>query len=73
MGGGPTMTQQTPPRRRLNWRWVLTVAVTLAALGCIVAGIALIYPPAGLIATGVALIAALTFDPSAARKVTWPR
>ena len=60
-------------RARVPWRRVLVVALVLTGLGCVVAGVALIYPPAGLIATGIALFAALTFDPAAARKVTWPR
>lgn len=51
----------------------LTLAVALAGLVLIVAGIALIYLPAGLIAAGLALIAGLTFDPSRARRLTWPR
>lgn len=48
-------------------------ALAVVALACIVGGIALIFPPAGMIATGVALLAALTFDPTAVRKLTWPR
>jgi len=55
------------------WRGLVSVSVALTALGCIVVGIWAIYPPAGLIATGLALFLALTFDPSSARKVTWPR
>ena len=55
------------------WRALVSLSVALAALACIVVGIWAIYPPAGLIATGLALFAGLTFDPSSARKVTWPR
>lgn len=61
--------------RRLlaRWRLLAFVALALAGLGLIVVGIALVYPPAGLIALGLALFAGLTFDPAAARRVTWPR
>lgn len=52
---------------------LLTVALIVVALGCIVGGLALIYPPAGLIATGVAILLAVTFDPASVRRVTWPR
>ena len=55
------------------WRGLVSLSVALAALACIVIGIWAIYAPAGLIATGLALFLALTFDPSSARKVTWPR
>lgn len=60
-------------RLQLPWRGLLSLSIAVAGLACIVAGIAWIYPPAGLIATGLALFLALTFDPSSARKVTWPR
>jgi hypothetical protein len=51
----------------------LTLVVAMAGLSLIVAGIALIYLPAGFIATGLALFAGLMFDPAAVRKLTWPR
>jgi hypothetical protein len=54
-------------------RRVLVLLTVFAGLGLIVAGIALIFVPAGLIATGLALFAALTFDPASVRKLTWPR
>ena len=57
------------PRRGL----LLTLFVAITGLALVVLGIALIYPPAGLIACGLALIAGLTFDPAAARRLTWPR
>jgi len=52
---------------------LLTLFVAFAGLALVVVGIALIYPPAGLIACGLALFAGLTFDPAAARRLTWPR
>lgn len=58
----------TPRRRQL-----LALAVAVLAMVLIVAGIALIFPPAALIAAGVALIGLLTFDPTHARRLTWPR
>jgi hypothetical protein len=51
----------------------LTLLVAAAGLVLVVVGVALIFLPAGLIATGLALFAALTFDPAAVRKLTWPR
>lgn len=54
-------------------RVILTGALGGGGLGCIILGIALIYPPAAVIAVGVALLALLTFDPDAARRLTWPR
>jgi hypothetical protein len=57
-----------PDRRRL-----LALILLVVSLALIVGGIALIYPPAGLIAAGLALLAGLTFDPAAARRLTWPR
>jgi hypothetical protein len=58
---------------RARGRLLVTLLVALGGLALVVAGIALIYPPAGLIATGLALFAGLTFDPSAVRRLTWPR
>ena len=54
-------------------RRVLIVGVAIAGLALAIAGVALIYPPAALILSGVALLAFLTFDPSAAGRLTWPR
>ncbi|MCC6619481.1 MAG: hypothetical protein IT341_10645 [Chloroflexi bacterium] len=45
----------------------------VAALALIIAGIALIYPPAAFIASGLAILAAVTFDPNRAGRLTWPR
>jgi hypothetical protein len=52
---------------------LFTLLIALAGLALIVVGIALIFLPAGLIATGLALFAGLTFDPAGVRKLTWPR
>jgi hypothetical protein len=51
---------------------VLLMAVLLA-LGLVVAGVALIYAPAGLVVAGILLMAVVTFDPGSARRITWPR
>lgn len=61
-----------PVPRSAAWR-AATWAVLLGGLALVVAGIALIYAPAGLIAGGIAVIGVATFDPSYARKLTWPR
>jgi hypothetical protein len=45
----------------------------LAAVALIVAGIAMIFLPAGFIAGGIALLGILTFNPATVRKLTWPR
>jgi len=63
-------------RRRLlaaPWRRLVTVAGLLAALVLVVAGIAQIYAPAGLIAAGLGLFALLTFDLAKAGRLTWPK
>jgi hypothetical protein len=60
-------------RLRRSWRPLLTAALGFLAVGLVVAGIFLIYPPAALIAGGVAIFAFLTFDTTAARRLTWPR
>jgi hypothetical protein len=51
----------------------LMLAIALLAVGLIVAGIAMIFAPAGYIAAGLALLAILTFNPATVRKLTWPR
>lgn len=48
-------------------------AIAVFGLACIVGGVALVYPPAGLVALGVVLLGAITFDPTAVRRLTWPR
>jgi len=58
---------------RRRWRVLVAGAAALASLVTLVVGIWLIYTPAGLIATGIAGFAVLTFDPAQARRVTWPR
>lgn len=62
-------------RARLAAAWprLAVLAVIVAAFALVVAGIAFIYPPLGLISGGVALLAILTFDPTKAGKLTWPR
>jgi hypothetical protein len=61
--------------RRLRARLprALMVLLALLAVALIDAGIASIFPPAGLIAAGVSLLGILTFNPAHVRKVTWPR
>jgi hypothetical protein len=61
------------PRIVVPWRLVLTTAGLLVALALVVAGVALVYAPAGLIAGGLGLFAVLTFDRSKAGRLTWPR
>jgi hypothetical protein len=51
----------------------LLMLTILAAIVLVVTGIALIYPPAGVIAAGLVLFGFITFDPSAARRLIWPR
>jgi hypothetical protein len=65
-------------RRLRGWlgtrgRTLFALLVAAIALTLIVVGIAQIFLPAGLIATGVSLFAGLFFDPAAVRKLTWPR
>lgn len=52
-----------------------TAAIAASALGVVlvVAGLGLAYPPAGVVAAGVALLALTTFDPDAAGRLSWPR
>jgi hypothetical protein len=63
----------TAPAKRRSIRPLLALAIALVGLLCVVAGVALIYPPAGLVVAGLAILASLTFDPAAARRLTWPR
>lgn len=65
----PAVRKRPPVPRRL----LATVASAFVALALIVVGIALIYPPAGMVAAGVALLALLTFNPNKVGRVTWPR
>lgn len=63
-------------RRRIlaaSWRRLLTIAGLLGSVVLVVAGIALIYAPAGLIAGGLGLFALLTFDLAKVGRLTWPR
>jgi hypothetical protein len=65
-----------PSPDRTGWqptRQSAALATAVAGVALIVGGLALAYPPAGLIAAGVALLLALTFDPSRLRRLTWPR
>ena len=59
--------------RAIRWRRLLTFAALAAAFGLVVAGVALIYAPAGLIAGGLGLFALLTFRPENAGRLTWPK
>lgn len=52
---------------------LLVLALLLAGVGSIVAGLALWHPSAGLVALGVAILAGLTFDPAEIRRLRWPR
>ena len=51
----------------------MTIAGLMAVVALFVAGIALIYPPAGLIAGSLGLLALLTFDIDKVGRLTWPR
>ena len=55
------------------WRRLVTIAGLMAVVALFVAGIALIYPPAGLIAGSLGLLALLTFDIDKVGRLTWPR
>jgi len=61
-----------PALRRRTIR-MLSILGVLAGVGLVVAGVALIYAPAGFVVAGVALLGLITFDPTAARRLTWPR
>lgn len=58
-------------RRRA--RALVTMALAIIAVALVVFGLSLIYPPAGFIAAGLAVLAILTFNPTAAGRLTWPR
>jgi hypothetical protein len=60
-----TLGRRTPP--------LASALLGLLAVGSIVAGIAMIFVPAGFIAGGLALLGILTFNPATVRKITWPR
>jgi hypothetical protein len=47
--------------------------IAIVGLGLIVAGVADVFPPAGKISAGIALLLLVTFDPAQVRKLTWPR
>lgn len=59
--------------------WLLLLAKQLpllsliTAMALIIAGVAMISVPAAFIASGLAILAAVTFDPSRAGRLTWPR
>jgi hypothetical protein len=42
-------------------------------VGCIVAGLAVWHPAAGLVGAGIAILGLVTFDPDHAGKLRWPR
>lgn len=52
-----------------------TAALAMAVAGVllVVLGIFLFYAPAGIVAAGLALLGAVTFDPESARRLRWPR
>lgn len=52
---------------------LLVAALAVVGVVCIVAGIAIWHPAAGLVATGAAILAILTFDPDQVRRLRWPR
>lgn len=58
-------------RRRVRLLGALLIAIV--GLGLIVAGVADVFPPAGKISAGIALLLLVTFDPAQVRKLTWPR
>lgn len=68
------MAGDRPPRRRASAGAIrlFVLALLLAGVGSIVAGLALWHPAAGLVGAGVAVLAGLTFDPAAAGKLRWP-
>lgn len=45
----------------------------VTALILIVVGIAMMSVPAAFIASGIAILGAVTFDPARAGRLTWPR
>lgn len=54
-------------------RPALIYGLALAGIGLVLVGIALIFLPAALIAGGLSIFFILTFDPTQARRITWPR
>jgi hypothetical protein len=54
-------------------RRIAALLVPVTGLGLVVIGIFLVYPPAGVIAAGLAILGASTFDPARAARITWPR
>jgi hypothetical protein len=70
---GATVGKATGRLVRVRWRRLLTITGLLASVALVVAGIYLIYAPAGLIASGFGLLALLTFDLAKVGRLTWPR
>jgi hypothetical protein len=54
-------------------RRIATFALLGLGAAMIVVGLALIFPPAGLVAAGALVVAVVTFDPERASRLTWPR
>jgi len=58
-------------RRMLaNLLWALLLG---AGVGLVLWGVGLIYPPAAVIGAGLAVVAAVTFDPAKRGRLQWPR
>lgn len=49
------------------------IAAATTGIISILIGAALIYPPAAFILAGIGILGALTFDPTRAGRLTWPR
>jgi hypothetical protein len=52
---------------------LVAIAAITAGIGLVVLGALLWFPPAGLVAAGLALLGSVTFDPSKAGSLRWPR
>lgn len=58
---------------RVLSRSTIAVVSILFGIALVIIGIAMVYLPAAVIATGLTIVGAVTFDPAAVRKLTWPR
>lgn len=70
---GQLLARALVPRLLRSARRLVTYALLMASTALVLAGVALIYLPAALIGGGLAGFALLTFNPAAARRITWPR
>jgi hypothetical protein len=68
-----TLARMLWPRLVRRARSLMVFALIGASTALVLAGVALIYLPAALIGGGLAGFAFLTFNPGAARRLTWPR